>query len=252
MIILGFKKFRNFFHFSAFVKWVSTFFIIVCVTFVAFNNFGENSKAIFSNVPTITWSSAREGFVTFFFFFLGFETYATITHNVKNPKKTIGKSIILVLLLSTIFYLLISFLIVVGLRDFSGIDNPVNFIVSKLTREIGVIILIIAILSLKLNAVSQSSLYAAAMLEPLAIEGYISEKLAKLNKDRVAVRASIFHIITSVIFSFIFLIVPFLVTRSTVSYASVIEFSVILMVVVHLFVLLSAIKLSLKRLIKRN
>jgi amino acid transporter len=49
-------------------------------------------------------------FSTCFYFFAGFEIFSTAGHNVENPNRNIGLGVTLIMLISTIFYILIMFI----------------------------------------------------------------------------------------------------------------------------------------------
>jgi len=63
--------------------------------------------------------------------------------------------------------------------------------------------MLICTISLKANSQMQNALYGGAILEPLAVEGYISPKYKDLNKDRIPYRAVILNLIVALVFSFV-------------------------------------------------
>jgi amino acid transporter len=64
-------------------------------------------------------NSVIQCFNTCFFFFGGFEVYATAGKNVQNPNRNVGLGVILVMAFSTLFYIL-------TLIFFFGAINPFN------------------------------------------------------------------------------------------------------------------------------
>lgn len=243
-ILIGIKWFRYFFHTSAVIKWFATLFVILCgiILMLSGNNLVNNFRRAFADTQPLKLGSFYSAFTAFFFFYLGFEVYSSVTKNIQDPEKNIGRSIFIVLLLTTLFYLLVTVIMFASLGSFKDNKNPNNEIVLKVAGIAGIVVLIIALLSLKINGVIQNSLYAGGMLEPLAVEGYIGKGLAKLNKEGIAARASLANLVISVSCSIIFLVLPLFFKNNT-SYADVIGFSVILVIIVHLAVLFSAIKL---------
>jgi amino acid transporter len=157
----------------------------------------------------LTASAFSKAFISCFFFFLGFETYATIGKNIKNPQKNIGLSIIIVMIMTTLFYVFIT-AIMIGAIEGAFKDNPNLQIFEELGRRlhastliyIGVIIMLICTISLKANAGMQNSLYSGGMLEPLSVEGYISPKLGKLNSDNIPYRAVFLNLVVTFAFAF--------------------------------------------------
>ncbi|WP_425382020.1 amino acid permease [Spiroplasma endosymbiont of Melieria omissa] len=221
------KGFRWFVNISGIIKWGSALFLIVCTIILvvtnkglAFSEAAEGTKNINLILPKI-----NNAFSGFFYFFIGFETFIVVGKNVKNPTKNFGKGILIVLLLSTIFYLAVSVLVfgaitidgTNGQNGWSGATNEYNpnNVISGIAGITGMIVLVISTLSLKLNGAMQNSLYSGGMIQPLAKEGYITEKLAKLNKENIAMRASTANLIITIIGCIIMLIIPDLIGAHT-------------------------------------
>nr|WP_277870734.1 hypothetical protein [Spiroplasma poulsonii] len=59
-----------------------------------------------------------KAFNSCFFFFAGFEVFSTAGRNISNPEKNIGRGIILIMLISTIFYIRLLVLLVKKLQIF--------------------------------------------------------------------------------------------------------------------------------------
>jgi|GEM_PF-818392 len=57
-------------------------------------------------------------FTSCFFFFAGFEIFATAGKNINNPEKNIGKGITLIILISTIFYIIVSIIFFLAYSTF--------------------------------------------------------------------------------------------------------------------------------------
>jgi APA family basic amino acid/polyamine antiporter len=56
-------------------------------------------------------------------------------------------------------------------------------------------IMIVSQLALKANVSMQNALYGGTMVQPLAQEGYISERYNELNKDDLPIKGSILNFI---------------------------------------------------------
>jgi amino acid transporter len=54
-----------------------------------------------------------------FFAFIGFELFATAGKNVQNPQKTIGKGIVVIMLIATLFYVAFTFLFFCATTQFT-------------------------------------------------------------------------------------------------------------------------------------
>ncbi|WP_338956949.1 APC family permease [Spiroplasma endosymbiont of Tiphia femorata] len=257
----GMKGFRWFVNISGIIKWGSALFLIVCAIILvvtnkglAFSQAAEGTKNINLTLPKI-----NNAFSGFFYFFIGFETFIVVGKNVKNPTKNFGKGILIVLLLSTIFYLAVSVLVfgaitidgTNGQNGWSGATNEYNpnNVISGIAGITGMIVLVISTLSLKLNGAMQNSLYSGGMIQPLAKEGYITEKLAKLNKENIAMRASTANLIITIIACIIMLIIPDLI-GAPFDFNTVLGFSTNITIAVYIFVLASTCVMGYRKQIK--
>ncbi|WP_348734845.1 amino acid permease [Spiroplasma endosymbiont of Ammophila pubescens] len=149
-----------------------------------------------------------KAFNSCFFFFAGFEVFSTAGKNISNPEKNIGRGITLIMLISTIFYIVISIIFFAAFTEFVqnmqigiwslGFNN--NIILYG-----GAIIMIISALALKINVAMQNALYGWTSLQPLSAEGYLPYHLRKLNKDGLPIRASILNLVITSLMIFIWL-----------------------------------------------
>jgi amino acid transporter len=116
-----------------------------------------------------------------FYFFAGFEIFSTAGQNVKNPQKNIGLGVTLIMIISTIFYVLILVLFFAALPINEGFQQNETmslwgkFSSNKVILYGGPILLIISSVSLKINAAMQNSLYGGTMIQPMAVEGYFPD-----------------------------------------------------------------------------
>lgn len=270
VLFFGMKVFKYFVNISAYIKWITTFLLIAAVITLFVKSGFSNYETVI-NHQNLTANSFSEAFTSCFFFFLGFETYSTIGKNVKNPQRNISLSIIIVMFLATLFYVLVTVLMigaVVG--NFS--DNP-NLQVfdllgkkfnAKWLGQTGILIMLICTISLKANAGMQNALYSGGILEPLAVEGYLPDKFKDLNKDGIAYRASRLNLIITFIFALVFLVIPDLVQAITDTFNKVDKPSTVLnygtitgeasfiMIIIYSFVISIALKLSWQKKLRHN
>lgn len=273
VLFLGMKWFKTFVNISAYLKWATTALLMIAVI-ILFALAGNTNFENVINHQSLTASNFSMAFTTCFFFFLGFETYSTIGKNVINPQKNISLSIIIVMALSTIFYVVVTILMIGGVTGIFS-DNP-NLQVfnelgskahSKLLGDIGIVVMLICTISLKANAGMQNALYSGGILEPLSIEGYIPAKYKELNKDNIAFRASILNLIITFIFAFIWLIIPDLVQAITdtmkgitsakdagtvINYGTITGEASLIMIIIYVFVISIALKLAWQKKMRHN
>lgn len=270
VLFFGMKVFKYFVNISAYIKWITTFLLIAAVI-ALFVKAGTSNYENVIDHQSLTAGSFSGAFASCFFFFLGFETYSTIGKNVKNPQRNISLSIIIVMLLATLFYVLVTVLMIGAvIGTFS--DNP-NLQVFEILGEkfnakwlgqAGTLIMLICTISLKANAGMQNALYSGGILEPLAVEGYLPDKFKELNKDGIAFRASRLNLIITFIFAFSFLVIPDLVQAiidttnkvkdpSTVlNYGTITGEASFIMIIIYSFVISIALKLSWQKKLRHN
>lgn len=276
VLFLGMVAFKKFVNISGYLKWGTTFLLIIA-TIILFAMAGTSNWTMTTSHQQLTANNFSQAFAMCFFFFLGFETYSTIGKNVRNPEKNISRSLVIVMILSTIFYMIVTILMIGAVAgDFS--DNPnlsiFTFLGDKAHAQwlgiIGILIMLICTISLKSNAGMQNALYSGAILEPLAVEGYISPKYKELSKDNIPFKASRLNLLITFSSAFIWLILPdiigliidtihpvydangYLVLTSIINYGTLTAEAGIIMVIIYIFVLSIAIKLSIEKKLKKN
>lgn len=270
ILFLGMKAFKRFVNISGYIKWITTFILIIAVIALFIMSGTSNYEKI-TESQNLTTSSFSKAFTSCFFFFLGFETYSTIGKNVKNPQKNISRSIVIVMTLATLFYVLVTVFMIGAMSTYFS-DNPnlqiFTILGQKLNAEwlgiIGALIMLICTISLKANSQIQNALYGGAILEPLAIEGYISPKFTQLNKEKMPFRAARLNLIISLVFSFVWLVIPDLVQAITDSAkgvdtpSTVIDFGTmtsevsLIMIIIYTCVMTIALKLSWEKKLRHN
>lgn len=270
VLFLGMIAFKKFVNISAYLKWGTTALLMIGVIILFIIAGTSNFKEVI-NHQSLTVSSFSNAFTTCFFFFLGFETYSTIGKNVRNPQNNISLSIVIVMALSTLFYVLVTILMIGGVTGIFS-DNPNLQIFHQLGEKanapwlgvIGILIMLICTISLKANAGMQNALYSGGILEPLSIEGYIPDKYKQLNKDNIPFRASILNLIATFVFAFVWLIVPDLIqaisdtSKGITTPSPVIDYGTItgeaslIMILIYMFVISIALKLSWQKKMRHN
>lgn len=270
VLFLGMRAFKKFVNISAYLKWGTTALLMIGVIILFVIAGTSNFKEVI-NHQSLTASSFSNAFTTCFFFFLGFETYSTIGKNVRNPQKNISLSIVIVMALSTLFYVLVTVLMIGGVTGIFS-DNPNLQIFHQLGVEanapwlgvIGILIMLICTISLKANAGMQNALYSGGILEPLSIEGYIPAKYKQLNKDNIPFRASILNLIATFVFAFVWLIVPDLIQAISdtskgittpspvINYGTITGEASLIMILIYMFVISIALKLSWQKKMRHN
>lgn len=270
VLFIGMKAFKIFVNISSYIKWITTLLLIIAVIALFIMSGTSNYENVIAH-QKLNASSFSQAFTSCFFFFLGFETYSTIGKNVKEPQKNISRSIVIVMTLATLFYVLITILMIGAVSGYFT-DNPnlqvFEILGKKLDAEwlgvIGVIIMLICTISLKANSQMQNALYGGAILEPLAVEGYIPPKFKDLNKDKIPYRAAKLNLVIALSFAFIWLIIPDLVqaisdtAKGVEKPSTVINFDKVtgevslILIIIYICVMTVALKLSFQKKIRHN
>jgi len=256
-IFFGLKYFKIFINISGIIKWSASIIIIVFVLGLAcLANFGGFSLLKNPNIGKNTnFFTLNSAFVTFFYFYGGFETYSTITKNVKDPSRTIPKAIMWITFLTFTFYVVVLTLFVGALPIIGGPNgvfskNPVFDIGFKAAKTVGIIIVLASMISLKINAAIQSGLFATTMLEPLAIESYITPKLSYLTPEKISKKAVSINIIVTILATFMLAIFPVLViggNGKNVDYAEIIGLNSAILLTQYFLASLCILKLYFKK-----
>ncbi len=255
-IYFGLRYFRIFVTFAGVIKWVSTVFVVFCVFALAGRDNFNGFSSIISNQPKLTFLNFNNAFVSFFYFYGGFETYTTIAKNVKNPSKTIPRSILWITLLTLLFYVIVMILFMsVNEPDTAKGEwfstNPPLDVAKEVAGTLGVVFVIGAMVALKLNAAMQASLYSSSMLEPLAKEHFITPKLSQVNHDGVSLRAASLNILLTIILTFLLTCVPILLNggaqNSNIDYTSILGFSTLIMLMQYALVAIGLLYLFSKK-----
>ncbi len=243
---------------SSILQWVSSAIVIFCAIYL-FAKSGKNNLQPSEYSNKFNFFNFNSAALKFIFFYTGFESYATMTKNMKNPKKDLGKALLIIMGITFLFYTIVTFVFIgaLGIDNFennSGIGKPGNIpsiaITKKVLSTMGVIIIVISIIMTRINAISQNSLYSGTTIEPLAVEGYVSNKLAKLQKDNIPFNASIANTFFTAFLAFVMVILPSIITKNTIDFSVAIGYASLFIALVYILVLLATYKLYALKKIK--
>lgn len=228
VIFFGMKWYKRVNHVSLIFKWLPALALIAFALFTAVQN---NGQANLKEWYRYTWDTSNynagmssatnanriiSSFNSCFYFFAGFEIFATAGNNVKDPEKNIGRGVTIIMLVSTIFYVVVLLIFFAAINPDEGFQQNETMAFwnnSDLSwiKIGGPIIIIISSVFLKMGAAMQNSLYSGTMIQPMAVEGYFPDRFAKLDKDGLPTRASKFNLIIISAFVIIWLLIPDLI-----------------------------------------
>ncbi|WP_342269190.1 amino acid permease [Spiroplasma endosymbiont of Aspidapion aeneum] len=263
ILFFGIKFLKKWLNWSSYIKWGSTGILIIAaiILFCMDAKTNINDNVSHSSIELHSFTTA---FTSSFFFFLGFETYATMGQNVVNPEKNIGKSVIIVMVLSTAFYIIVT-IIFLGALSAHYSSNP-NLQIFKILGDktnkwinwIGVIIMLLCTFSLKSNSVTQMTLYSGAMIESFSREGYFSERYKELDEENIPKKAIKLNIVITILFLIIILLIPDFIQGLMNNKNPVLAFSSftgevsLILIIIYLSVILTCLRLSFTKKIKSN
>ncbi len=113
-----------------------------------------------------------------FFAYIGFEDMANMAEEVKNPKKTIPKALVISITITTILYILVSIFAVssVGWETLSKSDAPLTTIAEKGLGQNGVILMSVIALFATANTVLIILIVVSRILYGLSCQRVLSKK----------------------------------------------------------------------------
>ncbi|TDU33775.1 amino acid/polyamine/organocation transporter (APC superfamily) [Gelidibacter sediminis] len=141
-------------------------------------------KAAFFKVESFSGTLAATA--TLFFVYTGFEHMAALGSEVKNPGKTIPRAFLLTMVITTIFYLLISFT-VLNIADplaISKVDSPLSLAASNLNAWLPVVLAVAALFATA-NAAFSGIISISRLLFGMAIVGELPKFMTKVNAQKV-------------------------------------------------------------------
>ncbi len=210
IIFGGMKLYKKLANGTGIIKWVAAGFLILAGLVLAVQNGNENLN-YWGHHTKFSLPGFIKAFNSCFFFFAGFEVFSTAGKNISNPEKNIGRGITPIMLISTIFYIVISIIFFAAFTEFVQNMQMGTWSLSFNNNIIlygGTIIMIVSALALKINVAMQNALYGRTSLQPLSAEGYLPDHLHNLNKDGLPIRASILNLVITSLMIFIWLAIP--------------------------------------------
>ncbi len=216
IIFVGIKWWKKANNWSGVMRWITFGIFIAAVLYLGFKN-GRSTLHYWTQGKGhhISWKGIIYSFNSLFFCYAGFENFATSGRNIENPEKNIGKGLIIIIFLACIFYTTLAFLFYLGYNHFYQNMATGGWLEFKNIKWIfysGSILMMLSLLAMKIQTSSQYALYGATMIQPMAKEGFISDKLRKLNKDHIPVKAVKWNLIITLVVLFFWLIIPDIIT----------------------------------------
>jgi basic amino acid/polyamine antiporter, APA family len=158
---------------------------LLLVLFVGLTNMPMDLSQLPDLTPPFEWSvwaGIASGALLAFFAFIGFEDMANVAEEVKTPKKTLPRAILLTLILSTALYLAVVTVVVINipLDQLTKSAAPLNLLFSGEAVSLYASFGIIAILA-TLNGGLIQVIMASRVLYGLAAQGHLPAVFSSIN-----------------------------------------------------------------------
>ena len=219
-----------------------------------------------SNRSKIDFQSFSTNFVETFYFFAGFEIYATLNKNLKNPRKDLPIAMALVMLATTVFYcfVIVCFLGTLTIEYHEFQDNPAFKLFGQLfgsktwLHYLFAVVMVICFLSVKFSATMEGTLYANSIILPMVNDGYLPAVLEKDPKDNITNNTVKLYMASALIMYFFVVILVDIYQGATsakdspLGYDDIIGVATLILLPVYSLVLYLALKLSYTKHIKSS
>lgn len=209
---------------TLFIKWITSgFFIlfaIIAIFLPATSGSGmsgaTNAKSWTSN-SHFSFDGFAKAFTACFYYFTGFEVFATAGENLEEPEKNLSKGIIWVVVLSGLFYTGLTTIYMLAVAQGNTTQNINTGFWAILYNQqswlkwllwAGPAIMIVSTIVMRGNTVAQMSLYGGTTLQPLSKEGYISNKFSELNSHLFPMQAMKLNVIIVGITISLWMLIP--------------------------------------------
>ena len=257
LVIFGLRWLKLFLFATLYLRWIAVGIIIIfSIALIAIHDAAGFS--VVANNTNFQYTGFTRALTQSFFFFLGFESFAAISSHLKNPARTVPRGITAIIGLLTLFYISIIVLMIGALvtSDHSGFtSNPYlsifdhsNF--SYTIETLGVAVVLITILTTKINFVSQLTFYSThGGMQPMAKENYVPKLLADKNRYGVYGKAIWLNVFITLFLGFFFLIIPdifvwkdhILPSNNPLNFGTLLSLATILLLLTYIYVLVLAV-----------
>lgn len=156
--------------------------IILYVGRESFSLLPEQLPSLIPPFDASIWAGIVMGSFIAFYAFLGFEDIVNVAEEAINPRINIPLAIIISLIVTTLFYILISFVVIMLLsaEELASSDAPLALLYEKTTGQSPVVITIISLISVVNGALIQV-IMASRVLYGMSRKQWLPEKIGEIN-----------------------------------------------------------------------
>lgn len=241
--LIAFKGIKESAFFAVGLTLIEAAGLLIIIGFAGFNgDFSESLKQSVSSVSTVEPMAIFLGAFLAFYAFIGFEDMVNLAEEVKEPKKSLKKGMIVALIGATILYVLtaVSALSVLSSQELASSNAPLAEVFKVASGSSLPVITIIGLFAVT-NGVLAQIIMSSRVLYGLAKEGWIPSLFKKVSvKNHTPTNATIAAVVTIACGA---LLLPLVTLAEITSFALLIIFSV---------VQLAALKLITKKQLRLN
>ncbi|MCG6886482.1 MAG: amino acid permease [Proteobacteria bacterium] len=159
---------------------------LVMIIWVARDGLVEVPASFPTLVPSLeltAWHGIMLGSIVAFYAFLGFEDIVNVAEEVRNPSRNLPLAIILALVVTTVFYMLVAVVSIMGVppRELAQTDAPLAMLYTRLTGNSPVVISLISLVAV-LNGALIQMIMASRVLYGMSRQGWLPPWLGRVNR----------------------------------------------------------------------
>lgn len=161
---------------------------LVIILWVARDGFGMlsiRSGELVPSMDVLTWAGVMMGSFVAFYAFIGFEDIVNVAEEVKSVERNLPRAIIIALVVTTLFYILVSFVsvMVVTPAQLASSDAPLAYIYKTMTGSNDTLIPIISVVSI-LNGALIQIVMASRVLYGMSRQRWLPAFLGHIHHRR--------------------------------------------------------------------
>ncbi len=224
-IFFGMKTYKKVIISSTTFQWIAGGIMLVVGFILCIIHGKENYAGWFKSTENGGWSHLSfsgfmNAFISCFYYFVGFEQVIVSTKNMENPKKNLSKGLLIVMAIITTFYIVVTFIFfgaIIGGENNQWSQNMNISTWQLFTKNgkpilwleiVGIVIMFASQLTAKIQIAAMNGFIGGVMLQPLAKEGYISEKYGNLTKENVPTNGIKLNLYFTIACIILWLIIP--------------------------------------------
>jgi len=202
---------------------------LLIIIYVGRDSFAQVPEQLPTLIPSFepsVWAGIVMGSFVAFYAYLGFEDIVNVAEEAINPRINIPLAIIISLIVTTIFYVLISVIavILISPTELAQSDAPLAMLYEKTTGQSPWVITVISLISV-INGALIQVIMASRVLYGMSRKQWLPETVGKINRvTRTPVNATILVMVAVVCFALIF---PLLSLAKITSFITLVIFMLI-------------------------